>query len=161
MIPKHIQNTWLPPAKQKHYEEVFKMYGAWEFSGLDRDKRVNMIYKFMRSVEAIDKLGMRPVCNDQLGMLINEILTVRTKHAKGDTVLMRDFFKQKYWFGRSERQIAMYMQKCDDEGKCLRRWQEVVQQNLREIERYLAEQLEKLIPVHKNANFLKKYLFFS
>ena len=161
MIPKHIKDNWLKPAEQKHYEEVFSMYGAWEFSGLDREKRVNMIYKFMRSAEAVNKIEDRLMCDDVLGALLNEIYTVRTKNAKGDTILMRDFFKQKYWFGRSERQIAMYMQKQDDEEKCLRRWQEVVQQNLREIERYLAEQLEKLIPVHKNANFLKKYLFFS
>lgn len=159
MIPKHIKDSWLKPAEQKHYEEVFAMYGAWEFSGLDRDKRVNMIYKLMRSVEAVNKVEDRLMCDDVLGALLNEIYTVRTKNAKGDTILMRDFFKQKYWFGRTERQIAIYMQKRDDEKRCLVRWQEIVRQHLREIERFMARELERIIQNHKNTKVLRKYLY--
>ncbi|MDG4948825.1 hypothetical protein NYR72_10010 [Actinobacillus equuli subsp. haemolyticus] len=73
--------------------------------------------------------------------------------------MMRDFFKQKYWFGRSERQIAIYMQKRDDEKRCLVCWQEIVRQNLREIERFMARELERIIPSHKNAKALRKYLY--
>ncbi len=97
--------------------------GAWEFGGLDLESRVNMIYRLMKSAEGVKSLSSREVCNDSLGTLINEIFTVVTKR----DVMLADILKQKYWFGRSERQIAIYYQLRDSEGRKERRWQEIIQ----------------------------------
>lgn len=155
MLPRRIKNKWLDPKKQQWIEELLRLWGAWEFSGLDLECRVNMIYRLMKSVEGMDKLGSRETCNDQLGGLINEVFTVVTKR----DVMLIDIFKQKYWFGRSERQIAMYYQLRDDERKQLRRWQEIIQEKCKTTEKTMAEIVESKILSSKSESFLKKYQF--
>lgn len=155
MLPRRIKNKWLDPKKQQWIEELLRLWGAWEFSGLDLECRVNMIYRLMKSVEGMDKLGSRETCNDQLGGLINEVFTVVTKR----DVMLVDIFKQKYWFGRSERQIAMYYQLRDGQGRKERRWKEIIQEKCRTTEKTIAEIVESKILSSKPESFLKKYQF--
>ncbi|QLB44398.1 antiterminator Q family protein [Mannheimia pernigra] len=155
MLPRKIKNKWLEPKKQEWIEGLLRLWGAWEFSGLDLDSRINMIYRLMKSVEGVEKLADREVCNDNLGSLINEIFTVVTKR----NVMLAEILKQKYWFGRSERQIAIYYQLRDDENRGLRRWQEIIQEQCRAAEKRIADILESKIVSSKCSENLKKYQF--
>ncbi|AGQ37920.1 TPA: hypothetical protein PWY45_002422 [Mannheimia haemolytica] len=155
MLPRKIKNKWLEPEKQKWIEELLRLWGAWEFGGLDLESRVNMIYRLMKSAEGVKSLSSREVCNDSLGTLINEIFTVVTKR----DVMLADILKQKYWFGRSERQIAIYYQLRDSEGRKERRWKEIIQEKCKKAERIIADILESKISSSHSANKLKKYQF--
>lgn len=157
MLPRIIKNKWLEPKKQKWIEELLRLWGAWEFSGLDLDTRVNMIYRLMKSVEDVRHLSGREVCNDELGRLLNEIFTVVTKR----DVMLSDILKQKYWFGRSERQIAIYYQLRDSEGRKERRWQEIIQEKCKKSEKIIADILESKISSSKHSECLRKYQFKS
>lgn len=157
MLPRKIKNKWLEPKKQEWIEGLLRLWGAWEFSGLDIDSRVNMIYRLMKSVEGVEKLADREVCNDNLGALINEIFTVVTKR----NVMLAEILKQKYWFGRSERQIAIYYQLRDSEGRKERRWKEIIQEKCKKSERIIADILESKISSSKCSEYLKKYQFKS
>lgn len=103
----------------------------------------------------VKSLSSREVCNDSLGTLINEIFTVVTKR----DVMLADILKQKYWFGRSERQIAIYYQLRDSEGRKERRWKEIIQEKCKKAERIIADILESKISSSHSANKLKKYQF--
>ncbi|HDL5730083.1 TPA: hypothetical protein PXE68_001929, partial [Mannheimia haemolytica] len=56
MLPRKIKNKWLEPEKQKWIEELLRLWGAWEFGGLDLESRVNMIYRLMKSAEGVKSL---------------------------------------------------------------------------------------------------------
>lgn len=155
MLPRKIKNKWLEPKKQQWIEELLRLWGAWEFGGLDLECRANMIYRLMKSVEGVRQLAGREVCSDELGRLLNEIFTVVTKR----DVMLADILKQKYWFGRSERQIAIYYQLRDSEGRKERRWQEIIQEKCKKSEKIIAEILESKISSSKHSECLKKYQF--
>ncbi|MCL7721917.1 antiterminator Q family protein [Actinobacillus pleuropneumoniae] len=155
MLPRKIKNKWLEPEKQKWVEELLRLWGAWEFGGLDLESRVNMIYRLMKSAEGVRQLASREVCNDELGRLLNEIFTVVTKR----DVMLADILKQKYWFGRSERQIAIYYQLRDSEGKKERRWKEIIQEKCKTSEKTIADILESKILSSNSSKNLKKYQF--
>lgn len=58
MVPRIIKNKWLEPKKQRWIEELLRLWGAWEFSGLDLESRVNMIYRLMKSAEGKSNLPL-------------------------------------------------------------------------------------------------------
>lgn len=153
MITKHVKDKWLKPAQQKVAEELLLMWGMWEFSGLDSDKRVNMIYRFMKSAEGVETLFQREVCNDEFGTLANELFTVHTKR----NPVLRDILIQRYWFGRSVNNIAMYYRNHSDDRKCVRVWNDVVKMKLREFEKIFFDSLQNRLSANKNAKYLKKY----
>lgn len=155
MLPRKIKNKWLEPKKQEWIEGLLRLWGAWEFSGLDLDSRINMIYRLMKSVEGAEKLATREMCNDKLGGIINEIFTVVTKR----NPMLADILKQKYWFSRSERQIAIYYQLRDSEGKKERRWKEIIQEKCKTSEKIIADILESKILSSNSSKNLKKYQF--
>ncbi|MEG9482778.1 antiterminator Q family protein [Mannheimia sp. HC-2023] len=157
MLPRKIKNKWLEPKKQEWIEELLRLWGAWEFSGLDLESRVNMIYRLMKSAEGEKQLATREACSDELGRLLNEIFTVVTKR----DILLQDILKQKYWFGRSERQIAIYYQLRDSVGRKERRWKEIIQEKCKTTEKVIADILEGKISSNKSSIYLKKYQFRS
>ncbi|MEN2925646.1 hypothetical protein FHPHGOJG_02667 [Mannheimia haemolytica] len=73
--------------------------------------------------------------------------------------MLADILKQKYWFGRSERQIAIYYQLRDSEGRKERRWQEIIQDKCKKAERIIADILESKISSSNSTDKLKKYQF--
>ena len=80
-----------------------ELWGAWVHSGRLNVKAINMLYKFMQSVEP-DKTPTRPMCNDDDGMLISQVV---------DSVISTD--KQAYGIllsyyanGSSKLSIASY-----------------------------------------------------
>lgn len=50
-----------------------ELWGAWVHSGRIDIRKINMIYKFMQTVEP-DKNPTRPMCNDDDGMLISQVV---------------------------------------------------------------------------------------
>ncbi|WP_025217147.1 antiterminator Q family protein [Mannheimia varigena] len=155
MLPRKIKNKWLDPKKQIWIEELLRLWGTWEFGGLDLESRANMIYRLMKSAEGVRHLANREACNDELGRLLNEIFTVVTKR----DVMLADILKQKYWFGRSERQIAIYYQLRDSEGRKERRWKEIIQEKCKTSEKIIADILESKILSSNLSKNLKKYQF--
>lgn len=49
------------------------LWGAWVYSGRIDIRMINMIYKFMQTVEP-SKNPSRPMCNDDEGMLISQVV---------------------------------------------------------------------------------------
>lgn len=154
MILPHEKAKWLSPEKQKWIETVLCLWGAWEFSGLDDRRKVNMIYKFMMSVEA-EQLSKREQCCDEFGLLMNCVIHVVTK----GKIHIKKYIEAKYVFGISERKIAISMRNQDESKRGLRHWQDLVQRDLRETEKLIADLVTKSIQSHRRANYLKKYAF--
>ncbi|AHG75418.1 putative bacteriophage protein [Mannheimia varigena USDA-ARS-USMARC-1296] len=73
--------------------------------------------------------------------------------------MLADILKQKYWFGRSERQIAIYYQLRDSEGRKERRWKEIIQEKCKTSEKIIADILESKILSSNLSKNLKKYQF--
>ncbi|HHR5809851.1 TPA: antiterminator Q family protein, partial [Providencia alcalifaciens] len=50
-----------------------ELWGAWVHSGRLNVRMINMIYKFMRTVEP-SSTPSRPMCSDDDGMLISQVV---------------------------------------------------------------------------------------
>ncbi|HHR5809872.1 TPA: antiterminator Q family protein, partial [Providencia alcalifaciens] len=50
-----------------------ELWGAWVHSGRLNVRMINMIYKFMRTVEP-NSTPSRPMCSDDDGMLISQVV---------------------------------------------------------------------------------------
>ncbi|ENZ1677251.1 TPA: antiterminator Q family protein [Proteus mirabilis] len=79
------------------------LWGAWVYSGRIDIRMINMIYKFMQTVEPSKNLS-RPMCNDDEGMLISQVV---------DSVIATDtqaygILLSYYAHGSSKLSIASY-----------------------------------------------------
>lgn len=158
MILDHEKARWLPPTKQKWIENVLSQWGAWEYDGIDHEIRINVIYRFMKSVEG-QKLADRKMCCDDFGLLVNGVIHTVTKSKRKETIQLRKYLECKYVYGISERKIAIQMSKNDDCKRCVRHWQDIVARALRECEKLVADILEKAIKHHPKRNYFQKYAF--
>lgn len=80
-----------------------ELWGAWVYSGRLEKRMSNMIAKFMESVEP-SKLPSRPMCNDDDGMLISQVVdSVMCIDKKAYGILL-----SYYAHGSSKRAIASY-----------------------------------------------------
>ncbi|WP_426576701.1 antiterminator Q family protein [Xenorhabdus stockiae] len=61
--------------KEQHdwIDRWLNLWGAWVYSGRIDRRQINMIYKFMLTVEP-RKNQERPMCNDDDGMLISQVV---------------------------------------------------------------------------------------
>ncbi|CAK6615041.1 antiterminator Q family protein [Providencia stuartii] len=80
-----------------------ELWGAWVHSGRVDMRKINIIYKFMQSVDPSKNLT-RPMCNDDDGMLISQVI---------DSVIAIDKQAYKilisyYVYGASKLSIASY-----------------------------------------------------
>lgn len=83
-----------------------ELWGAWVYSGRLEKRMSNMIAKFMESVEP-SKLPSRPMCNDDDGMLISQVVdSVMCIDKKAYGILL-----SYYAHGSSKRAIAVYNHK--------------------------------------------------
>ncbi len=162
MILPHEKARWLPPAKQKWIETILMQWGAWEFSGLDNDRQMNILYRLMKRAEAdrfIERAIQREMCCDDVGLLMNGIIQTITKSRKQEAILLKKYLDSKYVYGLSERKIAIRMAKNDEAKRGVRHWQDLVTRALREAELLIANVFEKSLANHKRANKLQKYAF--
>ncbi|HCT5877713.1 TPA: DUF1133 family protein [Morganella morganii] len=89
------QHDWL--------NQWLELWGAWVYSGRIDIRMINMIYKFMQTAEP-DKNPTRPMCNDDDGMLISQVV---------DSVIATDtqaygILLSYYAHGSSKLSIASY-----------------------------------------------------
>ncbi|EOE1544279.1 antiterminator Q family protein [Providencia rettgeri] len=83
-----------------------ELWGAWVHSGRLNVRMINMIYKFMRTVEP-NSTPSRPMCSDDEGMLISQVV---------DSIIATDEQAYKillsyYAHGASKLSIASYYHK--------------------------------------------------
>ncbi len=93
-----------------------QLFGAWVYSGRLERRMSNMIAKFMESVEP-SKNPSRPMCNDDDGMLISQVV---------DSVMFIDktafgILLSYYAHGSSKYSIASYYHKVASPRKMMRR----------------------------------------
>ncbi|MEG0278041.1 MAG: antiterminator Q family protein [Morganella sp. (in: enterobacteria)] len=80
-----------------------ELWGAWVHSGRIDIRKINMIYKFMQTAEP-DKNPTRPMCNDDDGMLISQVVdSVIATDAQAYAILL-----SYYASGSSKLAIASY-----------------------------------------------------
>ncbi|NHB94744.1 antiterminator Q family protein [Photorhabdus cinerea] len=68
-----IRNYELTKEQHDWIDSWLSLWGAWVYSGRIDKRQMNMIYKFMVSVEPSNN-PTRPVCNDDDGMLISQVV---------------------------------------------------------------------------------------
>ncbi|MEQ1964354.1 antiterminator Q family protein [Xenorhabdus khoisanae] len=69
----YIGEKQLTKEQQDWIDNWLNLWGAWVYSGRIDKRQINMIYKFMMSVEP-RKNQDRPMCNDDDGMLISQVV---------------------------------------------------------------------------------------
>lgn len=93
-----------------------ELWGAWVYSGRLERRMSNMIAKFMESVEP-SKNPSRPMCNDDDGMLISQVVdSVMFIDKKAFGILL-----SYYAHGSSKYSIASYYHKVASPRKMMRR----------------------------------------
>ncbi|MBE8597886.1 antiterminator Q family protein [Xenorhabdus sp. BG5] len=92
------------------------LWGAWVYSGRIDKRQINMIYKFMVSVEP-RKNPDRPICNDDDGMLISQVVdSVMFIDRKAYGILL-----SYYAHGASKLSISSYYHRVADSRKMMTR----------------------------------------
>lgn len=146
----------LEPKKQEWIEQRLNEWGAWVFSGLDLEDRMNMIAKLMQKADPnLITQSTREMCNDELGLLISNLVGYCIKQP-----CPQDFkyLEAKYVYGSSIYAIAKWQWQ-KDKSKSLSTWKRTVKESINASEWILAKFLELAIKNHKNAVKLQKFAF--
>lgn len=146
----------LEEPKQAWIENHLNQWGAWVFSGLDFEKRMNMIAKLMLSADP-DRITVptREMCNDDLGLVISSVIGYCIKNP-----CPKDFkyLEAKYVYGLSVYAIAKYMWN-KDKSVTLGTWKVRIKNSIRDSEWVTAKFLDLALINHENAAKLKKFAF--
>lgn len=146
----------LEPEKQEWIESHLAKWGAWVFSGLDFDKRMNMIARLMLSADPNRiTVPVREMCNDELGLVMSAVVGYYVKNPSPNDF---KYLEAKYVYGLSVYAIAKYM-RSKDSSIGLRAWQKRVAESIRASEWIVAKFLDLALKNHKNAGKLKNFAF--
>ncbi|OOF62057.1 antiterminator Q family protein [Rodentibacter pneumotropicus] len=142
--------------RQEWVENHLNHWGAWVFSGLDFDCRMNMIAKLMQQVDTSRIcMPVREMCDDELGLVIS---TVVGYYIKKPCPQDYKYLEAKYVYGLSVYAIAKFhWQK--NKTKSLRTWQRKVAESIKASEWIIAKFLDLALKNHQNADKLKKFAF--
>lgn len=146
----------LDAKKQEWIEQRLNEWGAWVFSGLDLENRMNMIAKLMQKADPnLITQSTREMCNDELGLLISNLVGYCIKQP-----CPQDFkyLEAKYVYGSSIYAIAKWQWQ-KDKSKSLSTWKRAVKESINASEWILAKFLDLAIKNHKNAIKLQKFAF--
>lgn len=146
----------LEQPKQEWVESHLEKWGAWVFSGLDFESRMNMIAKLMLSADP-NRITVpeREMCGDELGLVISSVVGYCIKNP---CPLDYKYLEAKYVYGRSVYAIAKYMW-AKDKSVTLGTWKVRVKNSIKDSEWVVAKFLDLAIKKHKNADKLKKFAF--
>lgn len=146
----------LEEPRQKWIVNHLEHWGAWVFSGLDFENRMNMIAKLMMEADP-DRISVpvREMCDDELGLVISSVVGYCIKNPCPQDYR---YLEAKYVFGCSVYAIAKYMWK-KDKSVSLNAWNKRVTQSLKASEWVVAKFLDLALKNHKNAVKLQKYAF--
>ncbi|MCI7480140.1 MAG: antitermination protein [[Pasteurella] aerogenes] len=146
----------LEEPKQEWIENLLNLWGAWVFSGLDRDIQINIIGKLMMSADP-DRIvtPTREMCNDDLGLVISSVVGYCIKKPCPQDY---KYLEAKYVYGLSVYAIAKYQWE-KDKSISVNAWYKRVTESIKSSEWVIAKFLDLAIKNHKNAVKLQKYAF--
>ncbi|RJK66686.1 antiterminator [Serratia marcescens] len=113
---REIKELSLSDEQHQWVNGWLELWGAWVYTGRLERRMSNMIAKFMESVEP-SKNPSRPMCNDDDGMLISQVVdSVMFIDKKAFGILL-----SYYAHGSSKYSIASYYHKVASPRKMMRR----------------------------------------
>ena len=146
----------LEKPKQAWIENLLNLWGAWAFSGLDFESRMNMLARLMLQADPSRvSEPIREMCDDELGLVISSVIGYCIKNPCPQDY---KYLEAKYVYGLSVYAIAKYQWE-KDKSKTLRTWQRKVGESIKASEWIVAKFLDLAIKNHKNAVKLQKYAF--
>lgn len=146
----------LEEPKQIWIENLLNLWGAWAFSGLDFEKRMNMIAKLMLQADPSRiSVPEREMCGDELGLVISSVIGYCIKKPCPQDY---KYLEAKYVYGLSVYAIAKY-QWNKDKSISVNAWYKRVTNSIKSSEWIIAKFLDLAIKNHKNAVKLKKFAF--
>lgn len=147
----------LEEPKQIWIENLLNLWGAWAFSGLDFESRMNMLARLMLQADPSRiSVPEREMCDDELGLVISSVIGYYIKNPCPDDY---KYLEAKYVYGVSIYAIAKYNWE-KDKSVTFNTWKKRVRESIRASEWIVAKFLEHDIKKHKNAAKLQKFLFF-
>lgn len=158
-----MSDKLLEEPRQEWIVNHLEHWGAWAFSGLDFENRMNMLAKLMMEADPnLISVPVREMCDDELGLVISSVVGY---YVKNPSLQDYRYLEAKYVYGCSVYAIAKYhWQKERNNKKILKKrsfrtWQRNVASSLQASEWMIAKFLEPALKNHKNADKLRKYAF--
>lgn len=151
-----MSDKLLEEAKQEWIENLLNLWGAWVFSGLDFDSRMNMIAKLMMKADPNRiAVPVREMCDDDLGLVISSVVGYCIKNP-----CPQDFkyLEAKYVYGLSVYAIAKYQWEKDKSVK-LGTWKVRIKNSIKDSEWVVAKFLDYALKNHEKASKLQKFAF--
>ncbi len=146
----------LEEPKQVWIENLLNLWGAWAFSGLDFESRMNMLARLMLQADPSRvSEPVREMCDDELGLVIS---TVIGYYVKNPCPQDYKYLEAKYVYGLSVYAIAKYQWEKDKSVK-FNTWKKRVKESIKASEWVVAKFLDHAIKNHKNAAKLRKFAF--
>ncbi|MGX2956412.1 antiterminator Q family protein [Ursidibacter arcticus] len=146
----------LEETKQEWIQSHLEHWGAWVFSGLDFESRMNMIAKWMMSADPSRiAVPVREMCDDELGLVISSVIGYCIKNPCPQDY---KYLEAKYVYGLSVYAIAKYQWEKD---KSISRngWYKRISESIHSSEWVIAKFFDLAIKNHKNADKLQKFAF--
>ncbi|KDB48237.1 antiterminator Q family protein [Glaesserella parasuis] len=146
----------LEEPKQAWIENLLNLWGAWAFSGLDFESRMNMLARLMLQADPSRvSEPIREMCDDELGLVISSVIGYCIKNP-----CLQDYkyLEAKYVYGLSVYAIAKYQWE-KDKSISVNAWYKRVTNSIKSSEWVIAKFLDLAIKNHKNAVKLQKYAF--
>lgn len=146
----------LEKPKQAWIENLLNLWGAWAFSGLDFESRMNMLARLMLQADP-SRISepVREMCDDELGLVISSVIGYCIKNPCPQDY---KYLEAKYVYGLSVYAIAKY-QWNKDKSISVNAWYKRVTNSIKSSEWIIAKFLDLAIKNHKNAVKLKKFAF--
>lgn len=146
----------LEEPKQAWIENLLNLWGAWAFSGLDFESRMNMLARLMLQADPSRvSEPVREMCDDELGLVISSVIGYCIKNPCPQDY---KYLEAKYVYGLSVYAIAKY-QWNKDKSISVNAWYKRVTNSIKSSEWIIAKFLDLAIKNHKNAVKLKKFAF--
>lgn len=146
----------LEEPKQAWIENLLNLWGAWAFSGLDFESRMNMLARLMLQADPSRvSEPIREMCDDELGLVISSVIGYCIKNPCPQDY---KYLEAKYVYGLSVYAIAKYQWK-KDKSISVNAWYKRVTNSIKSSEWVIAKFLDLAIKNHKNAVKLQKYAF--
>ncbi|MDG6301040.1 antiterminator Q family protein [Glaesserella parasuis] len=146
----------LEEPKQAWIENLLNLWGAWAFSGLDFENRMNMLARLMMQADPSRvSEPIREMCDDELGLVISSVIGYCIKNPCPQDY---KYLEAKYVYGLSVYAIAKYQWK-KDKSISVNAWYKRVTNSIKSSEWVIAKFLDLAIKNHKNAVKLQKYAF--
>lgn len=148
--------------EQQWIEHLLKLWGAWEYEGIDFTQKMSVLAKLMQTVNP-EPLPSRTRCDDELGMLINAVIARCVKRTHPTDY---QYLYAKYVYGRAERAIADYIfsqkipdNRCQGKAPSLSTCRRRVSVSIERSEMIIAKFLNATLKNHPNRKYFRQFAF--